>query len=78
MERMEEATIAKTVPKTTTTEASRPMQIEEEVKLSSMARVIAPSPASPKYYVWMVTPIVPVETEAFGSMAPIGPVPSHS
>ena len=56
MERMEKATTSKIVPKTTAIEASRPMEIEEEIKLSFVTRVIAPPLASPEYYEWIVTP----------------------
>ena len=77
MERMEKATIAKIAPKATTAEVSRLVEIEE-AKLLFRIRVTAPSPALPEYYELTVTPLMPVETEAFGSMLPTGPIPPSS
>ena len=43
-----------------------------------VAKVATPPLASPKYYKRTVTLVVPMETKAFGCMAPIGPIPSPS
>ena len=78
MERMEKATTTKTVPKITVVETSRPMEIEEEVKLWSLNSVTAPPFISSKYYERAMALGIPMETKAFGSMTSTRPVLSHS